>query len=280
MNPDRQSDLLFRGACVQLDVHHRDVGANLALAQDGIAAAAAQGADLCVLPEMWTTSFVNGPEEELLEASRQAEQRIAELSAELGIMIVGSAPHAVDGRVYNRAQVVDRGEVLGEYRKIHLFSPNAEHRYHEPGNSPLVVDTRLGRIGVAICYDIRFPELIRYYFYAGVELLVVPAQWPEARAVHWRSLLKARAIENEMYVIGCNRTGVEPSLKNPDEQQLFPGDSRIIDPMGTVLVAGEGAQAPLIAEIEPRKVRVMRRILPVAKDRRPEVYARLWQRSW
>ena len=280
MNPDRQSDLLFRGACVQLDVHLRDIDANLAQAQDGIAAAVAQGAELCVLPEMWTTSFVNGPDDELLAASRRAEERIAAQSADLGIMVIGSAPHAEDGRIYNRAQIFDRGEVLGEYRKIHLFSPNSEHRYHEPGNAPLVVDTRLGRIGLAICYDIRFPELIRYYFYAGAELLVVPAQWPEARAVHWRSLLKARAIENEMYVIGCNRTGVEPSLKNPDEQQLFPGDSRIIDPMGTVLLAGEGAQAPLLAEIEPRKVRVMRRALPIAKDRRPEVYARLWQQGF
>jgi predicted amidohydrolase len=272
-------DPLFVAACVQFDVGRAQVAANLERAERGVREAAASGAVLCVLPEMWTTSFVPEPEPTLLAESAAAEERMRAISAELGLMVVGSAPHLDGGKVFNRAQVLDRGQTLGEYRKIHLFSPNSEHRIHEPGNEPLVLDTRLGRIGVVICYDIRFPELIRYYFYEGVEVLLVPAQWPEARAAHWRSLVTARAIENEMYVIGTNRTGVEGSLKS-DESMLFPGDSRIVDPMGAVLVSGSGEDGPLLAEIEPRKVRVMRRILPVAKDRRPEIYARIWQRAW
>lgn len=280
MKSDQQTDPRFVAACIQFDVRRTEVATNLERAEKGIREACADGgAELCVLPEMWTTSFVDSPGDELLAASRDAEGRMQALSRELGAMIVGSAPHVDEGKIYNRAVVYDQGEVLGEYRKIHLFSPNAEHRIHEPGSHPLVLDTRLGRIGVVICYDLRFPELIRFYFYEGAEILLVPAQWPEARAAHWRSLLKARAIENELYVVGCNRTGSESSLKN-DESLVFPGDSRVIDPMGSVLAGGEGEDGPIVAEIEPRKVRVMRRILPVAKDRRPEIYARIWQKAW
>ena len=190
-----ESDTRFVAACVQFDVARGEPHANLARAERGLRQAAEAGATFCVLPEMWTTSFVSEWTSELEAASRDAEARVRALSAELGILVIGSAPHFEDGKVFNRAEVVDRGEVLGEYRKIHLFSPNAEHRIHEAGNEPLILDTRFGRVGVVICYDIRFPELIRYYFYEGVEILAVPAQWPEARAAHWRSLLTARAID-------------------------------------------------------------------------------------
>ncbi len=274
-----ESDTRFVAACVQFDVARGEPQTNLARAERGLRRAAEQGATFCVLPEMWTTSFVAEWTQGLADASREAEARVRALSRELGILVVGSAPHVEDGKVFNRAEVIDRGEVLGEYRKIHLFSPNAEHRIHEAGHDPLILDTRFGRVGVVICYDIRFPELIRYYFYEGVEILAVPAQWPEARAAHWRSLLTARAIENEIYVIGTNRTGTEPSMKS-DDSLVFPGDSRIVDPMGSILASGSGEEEPILAEVEPRKVRAMRRILPVAKDRRPEVYARIWKRAW
>jgi predicted amidohydrolase len=253
--------------------HNRDA------AEAGIRDAAANGARLVVLPEMWTTSFTPQITDTLLAAAQAADQHMIALSRELGIVIVGGGLHAEDGKHFNRALLVENGTERGEYRKIHLFSPNAEHRLHSPGSEPLVVDTRLGRIGVAICYDIRFPELIRYYFYRKTELLAVPAQWPEARAEHWRALLRARAIENEMFVAGCNRIGVEDSLKN-DDHLVFPGDSRIVDPMGEILAAGAGEPDPLVADIELRNVRLMRRILPVSRDRRPDLYWRLWNEAW
>ena len=156
----------------------------------------------------------------------------------------------------------------------HLFSANLEHRYHAAGDQPCVVDTDAGKIGVMLCYDIRFPELSRHYFHQGAEVLVVPGQWPEARAQHWRTLLRARAIENELFVIGCNRTGQEPSLRT-DEPVSFPGDGRIIDPMGEILATGNGDAGATLATIELRKVRTMRRVLPIAADLRPEVYKQL-----
>ena len=84
-----------------------------------------------------------------------------------------------------------------------------------------MVDTELGRLGVLVCYDLRFPELARYYFHSGVEVLVVPGQWPESRGQHWRTLLRARAIENEVFVVGCNRTGQEPSLRNGEPMPFW-----------------------------------------------------------
>ena len=269
----------FVAACIQFDVKRGDAAANLQAAEAGLRAAAGHDARLAVLPEMWTLSFLPDASPEALQASAAAEQRLAELSRELGMVVVGSAPFAADDGVFNRAVVYDHGEAIGEYRKIHLFSPNAEHRLHEPGDRPLVVDSSLGRMGVVICYDIRFPELMRYFFYKSAEFIVVPAQWPEARSSHWRILLKARAVENELFMIGCNRTGVEESLKNED-QLVFPGDSRIVDPMGEVIGSGSGASEPVLAEIQLRKVRTMRRIMPIAKDGRPPLYRTIWQELW
>ena len=256
-----------------------DVDQNLASAESAVRNAIDHGASLVVLPEMWTTSFVKEPTEELIREAREAEQNIAQLSKELEILIVGGGLAEENGKHYNCCSVVDRGRTLGTYRKIHLFSPNAEHRYLTPGEQPLILDTSVGRLGVMICYDIRFPELVRYYFHKEVEILAVPAQWPEARSDHWHTMLKARAIENQMFVIGCNRTGAEESLKN-GETLVFPGDSRIVDPMGEVLSRGGGEDEPVIAGLEMKKVRTIRRILPIGRDRQGQVYQNLWAPIW
>ena len=269
----------FIAACAQFHVRRGDVDGNLASAETALRAAADDGAQLVVLPEMWTTSFVKEPTQDLLREAKAAEQTITQISDELGLVVVGGGLEEEKGAFFNQCLVVDSGKVLGSYRKIHLFSPNAEHRHLRPGTAPLILDTRLGKLGVMICYDIRFPELVRYYFHMGVEVLVVPAQWPEARSDHWRTLLKARAIENQMFVLGCNRTGAEESLKN-EETLVFPGDSRIVDPMGGVLARGDGGEDPVLAEIQLKKIRTMRRILPVHRDRQAQVYRELWEPVW
>lgn len=269
----------FAAACVQFDVRAGDVAANRAAAEAGIGAAAAEGAQLIVLPEMWSTSFQERYSPAVVAAAAEAEEMLQLLSAEHGIVVVGSAIEVDGKRTFNTARVWNRGALSGSYRKIHLFSPNAEHKHFDAGESPLLVDTHIGRLGVLVCYDLRFPELARYYFHEGAEVLVVPAQWPEARAQHWRTLLRARAIENEVFVVGCNRTGQEPSLKT-DDQLLFPGDSRIVDPTGEVIASSSGADGPLVARIELRKVRTMRRILPVGRDQRPVVYRKLLESAW
>ncbi len=266
----------FRTACLQFDVQRGDVEANLTAAVSLLERAASENCALAVLPEMWTTSFLTEYDAEVLRASDRALDEIRKRSKAFDLLVIGGGPKQSNGRIYNTADVFDRGVQLGSYRKIHLFSPNNEHRHHAAGGEPLVLDTRLGRIGVVICYDIRFPELIRHFFHEGCDVLAVPSQWPEARADHWRSLVKARAIENQLYVVGCNRTGVDESLRKPGESLPFPGDSRIVDPMGAVVAEGAGESGIIAAQVELRRVRAMRRIMPVAKDRRPDVYRRIW----
>ncbi|MGC6486179.1 MAG: nitrilase-related carbon-nitrogen hydrolase [Planctomycetota bacterium] len=264
----------YLAAAVQFDVVAGDVDANVAEMKRGVEDAVGAGAKLCVLPEMWPTSFLPEFDASTLEASATAERALQELSEEHGVVLVGSSVEAHGDQLFNTAHVYERGEVRGSYRKIHLFSPNLEHRHHAAGHEPCIVDTELGRLGVLICYDLRFPELSRYYFHCGVEVLVVPGQWPESRGQHWRTLLRARAIENEVFVVGCNRTGQEPSLRN-GESMPFSGDGRVVDPTGELLATGKGDAGPVIGPIELRKVRTMRRILPVAADLRPEVYRKL-----
>ncbi|MCA8978206.1 MAG: carbon-nitrogen family hydrolase [Planctomycetes bacterium] len=276
---DHDDDQLFTAACVQFDVRPGDVAENLASVRAGLEEAAEAGARLCVLPELWSTSFSAACSKELLDEAEAAEQELRNLSGQHHMVIVGSTVEAEGGAIYNTAYVHDDGNTIGSYRKVHLFSPNAEDRYHTAGESPLVLDTSVGRVGVMICYDLRFPELGRYYLRTGAEIVVVPGQWPEARSQHWRTLLRARAIENEVFVIGCNRTGQEPSLKT-NEPMTFPGDGRIVDPTGEILASGSGEAGAVVAEIERRKVRTMRRILPVERDQRPSVYRRLFEEVW
>lgn len=265
----------FLAACVQFDVRPGDVAANRASMRAGVEEAVAAGARLCVLPELWSTSFLAQVDEATCAEAEQAEQELIDLSREHGLVVIGSTIEVASETIFNTAHVYQRGECLGSYRKIHLFSPNLEHRRHGRGNAPCLVDSELGRIGVMICYDLRFPELSRYYFHQAADLLVVPGQWPEARAQHWRTLLRARAIENQMFVIGCNRTGQEPSQRN-GEPMAFPGDGRIVDPTGEVIAAGSGEAGAIVASIELRKNRTMRRILPIARDQRPSVYRTLF----
>jgi predicted amidohydrolase len=269
------ADREFQAACVQFDVRPGDVAANASAMQAGVEEAVAAGARLCVLPEMWATSFLPQFDDDVVQQAAAAEAELRELSHGLRLVLVGSNAEVVDGAVYNTARVWDCGELRGSYRKIHLFSPNLEHRRHAAGDMPCVVESSLGRLGVMICYDLRFPELARYYFHQGVEVLCVPGQWPEARSQHWRTLLRARAIENQMFVVGCNRTGQEPSQRN-GEPMAFPGDGRIVDPIGDVLAAGSGDAGAIVATIAPRQVRTMRRILPIARDVRPDVYEALF----
>lgn len=266
-------------ACVQFDVHRGDVDANWASAADGLEEAAEAGARLCVLPEMWSTSFLADYGDELVARAEAAEQRLLDLSQRLSLVVVGSSiEKAPNGERFNCARVLDCGRELGRYRKVHMFSANAEHRHLRAGESPLVVDSSAGRLGVLIGYDLRFPDLSRYYFHKDVEILVVPAQWPEVRSQHWRTLLRARAIENVLFAIGSNRTGHDASLKS-EEALSFLGDGRIIDPTGEVLASGSGDAGALVATLDLRTARTMRRILPVHRDERPSVYRRLWDET-
>jgi len=141
-----------------------------------------------------------------------------------------------------------------------------EDRYLAAGDQPALCEgTPWGTTALAICYDLRFPELFRTYALAGARLVLLPAQWPAPRNDHWRTLLRARAIENQCVVAGCNRVGA-------DHNNFFGGASAVIGPWGELLVEGSDRAALLVAEVNFDAVEEARRRIPILSDRRPECY--------
>ena len=176
------------------------------------------------------------------------------------------------GKVSNTSFLFNAaGEQAGLYRKTHLFSLLHEDAHMAPGDHLTVVDTPWGRVGLAICYDIRFPELFRTYALKGAEIVFCPMAFPYPRLDHWRILVRARAIENQMFIAGINHVGSEDF--GADGEVTYFGDSVIIDPWGrTVIEAGETDEMLLTATIQMDQVKEIRAKMTVLKDRRPELY--------
>jgi predicted amidohydrolase len=261
----------FQAGFVQFDIQRGAVRKNAATVLKGLTRLAEDKVKLAVLPEMWTSGHVPEDLTRLVEESEQAMQDVRKLARRHRMVVVGSSYERSGKSIYNTAYVVDAdGSVIGQYRKIHLFSPGDEHLHFQPGAGPLLVSSAVGKLGVTICYDLRFPELYRNLTEAGAEVIVVPAQWPVERVAHWETLLRARAIENQVFVIGCNRTGTD--RRSPTVTLRFPGASAILDPWGRTLAQGKSKAAMLHAEIDLSIIDEVRKRIPVWKDRNVGAY--------
>lgn len=259
----------------QFNIKNGDFAANLAVVQTMAAQAAQRGTDMLLLPELWAMgSVVEDAGGELVGGMAYVQneraavhEAIAQLAREHQLHIVGSdlALNA-KGEMTNTAVFINpHGQAIASYDKIHLFQLMGEHHHLSGGDKLALVDTNWGKMGLSICYDLRFPELFRAYALAGAQLVLLPAQWPHPRLAHWRTLLRARAIENQMFIVACNRTG-------KDEQYHFFGHSTIIDPWGDIVVeAGEGEML-LTATVDMDVVTAVRQRIPIFADRRPELY--------
>jgi omega-amidase len=251
----------------QIDIALADPEANLKKADLWTAEAARRGSEVVVFPEMWTTGF-EWPK--LRQLSTQSEAVVAEVAAlarKHQVWLNGSLL-AVDetGQPANTSIFFDpTGQVAGLYRKVHLFGLMDEDRYLAAGQRLTTVETPWGQSGLAICYDLRFPELFRTYALQGVTIVYLPAEWPHPRLAHWQTLLRARAIENQMYMVGVNRVG-------RDSASEFFGHSAIIDPWGNAVMEGGESELLLTATIETDVVTEVRRKITVFKDRRPGLY--------
>lgn len=224
--------------------------------------------DLIVLPELWNTGYALQTIDKL--ADPEGEESRAWLSAfarRHGVYVVGgSIAEKRSGKVYNTMLVFNRlGEELGSYSKIHLFRLMEEEKHLAPGERKVTFELGGTTAGAAICYDIRFPELTRSLALQGAKLLIVAAEWPYPRLHHWRTLLMARAIENQMYVIGCNRIGTSGS-------DSFFGHSMIIDPWGEIVAENSEREEIVTGTIDLSSVDEIRSRIPVFSDRRPSLY--------
>ncbi|MBI5668203.1 MAG: carbon-nitrogen family hydrolase [Chloroflexi bacterium] len=229
--------------------------------------AARRGSHLLVLPELWSTGYALDQSRELAAVLNTGMfTQMGTVAQQNKIALVGSILEKRGQEVSNSAPFfAPNGRMLGIYRKLHLFRLMDEDKWLQPGQSPLAMDLPWGNTALAICYDLRFPELFRRYAVEGARLIVIPAEWPLERVEHWRALLRARAIENQCYIVACNAAG-------QTGETVFGGHSMIIDPWGKTVV--EGGEAPLLltAEIEMDVVDEVRRRIPVFDDRRDDVY--------
>ena len=226
--------------------------------------------DTAVLPETWNLGFF--PHEGLFELSDREGERtksfLSSLSRELDMNIVGGSVARTDGKcVRNTSYVYSRkGELLSYYDKTHLFSPMDEDKFFQKGDHTSLFTLDGIKCGVIICYDIRFPELVRTMALGGMDVLFVVSQWPKVRIPHLDVLTRARAIENQMYLVLSNSAG------RAGETQ-YGGSSRIIDPWGNVMAISEGEKENIVsANLDMSVVSDIRNSINVFSDRRSELY--------
>ncbi|MEV0180414.1 carbon-nitrogen family hydrolase [Streptomyces sp. NPDC050625] len=222
--------------------------------------------DLVVLPELWTTgAFAHeefGREAEPLEGPTYEE--MAKAAGEAGVWLhAGSIPERdPDGPLYNTSLVFSpSGDLVAAYRKIHRFGFDKGEAVMMGAGQDLVTVRLPGTtLGVATCYDLRFPELFRGLVDAGAETLVIPAGWPERRRAHWTLLARARAVENQAFVLACGTAGTNGRVPQA-------GHSIVVDPWGDVLAEAGAEEQVLTVEFDPARVATIREQFPALKDR-------------
>ncbi|MFZ5352446.1 MAG: carbon-nitrogen family hydrolase [Bacillota bacterium] len=224
--------------------------------------------DVIMLPEMWTTAYeLEGIKSICDVEGKPSLDIISSRAKSHGINILaGSFANLIDDKVYNSAYVLNRyGDTIGHYNKIHLFRLMKEDKYITAGKQLCVFEINDIKCGLIICYDLRFPELSRRLALEGINILFVPAQWPKAREQHWMTLLTARAIENQIFVVAVNRAGSRAD-------DVFAGCSMVIDPWGEVLFKADYKEQIHNIEIDLNKIEEVRSKINVYKDRVPELY--------
>jgi predicted amidohydrolase len=258
-------------ALAQVAVTPGQMTENEARVADAAHRVAGEGVDLLVLPEMWPTGY------DLARAAAQAASLgegafavMQRLAVAHGFHVTGTALESnPGGRPYNTAALYGPdGDLLGAYRKVHLWAPLGEAEKMNSGTELPTFELPWGRTALSICYDLRFPEMWRRYASQGARLVIIPAAWPSRRIEHWRLLLRARAVENQCCVVGCNRAG--GGWDAGDDR--FGGYSAAVDPWGRVLAEGGDEPGLLLARLDLGEVARARRLFPFWDDRRPEVY--------
>jgi omega-amidase len=259
---------VLRVVAAQLEIALGQREKNIEHARRLLDEAKKQGAELVLLPELWTTGYdLERVAEHGVDLTGETQNSIAELAREFEVYLCGSTLERKDGKYFNTQTVYSpAGELLARYRKLHLFAPLNEPTFLAPGVESVTIDLPWGRAGLAICYDLRFPELFRSYAVAGAQLMLVCAEWPHPRLEHWRTLLRARAIENQAFVVACNAVGEVSG-------NVFFGHSMIINPSGEIVAEAGESETTLFAELDLSQVDQIRAQFPVLADRRVGLYS-------
>ncbi|QHW34425.1 carbon-nitrogen family hydrolase [Paenibacillus rhizovicinus] len=260
----------MRLALVQMHVDAGNPDANFERLQSKLeeAVSGESKPELIMLPEMWNTGYALERIDEIADPEGQRTKAMLSSFAKAhAVQLIGGsiAEKRADG-VYNTMYVFnEQGELTSQYSKIHLFRLMDEEKHLKAGEELGQLEAGGAPAGMMICYDIRFPELARKLALGGAKAMFVPAQWPNPRLHHWRTLLTARAIENQMFVIACNRCGTSG-------ESTFFGHSLILDPWGEIIAEAGEEETIVRAEIDLALVDAVRAKIPVFEDRRPTLY--------
>ena len=252
----------MRIAAVQHDIVWEDRAANFARLAPLVARAAGAGAEFVLLSETFSTGFSMTPGIGEPEGGPSA-QFLAEQAAAHGVWVGGSCPEiAADGPLpYNSFVLAGPDGTVHRYRKLHPFTHGGEHERFRAGEKPVTVEVGGLRVTPFVCYDLRFADVF-WHAALDTDVYLVTANWPAARRLHWQTLLQARAIENQAYVVGCNRVGTA------GDGTGHAGDSRIVSPMGELLATAAGVETVLVADVDPAEVTATRGRLRFLADRR------------
>lgn len=257
-------------ACVQMDVCHCDKDANIKKALSMARSALSEGAEVIVFPEVFSTGFCYGDIDHLAETHNGfTVSCLCDFSRTNNCVIVASMIEKdVSGPktlYYNLGFCIENGNVVGNYRKTHPFKK--EGKFFEAGNSikPIKLTKTNLKIGLEICYELRFPEVSRKLVLEGADILITIAEFPKPRRHIWKTLATARAIENQIPHIACNCTG-----EGPDSS--FFGGSLIIDALGEPCVEADEAECVIIHTLDLDDVKNVRSNIPAFDDRNPHLY--------
>lgn len=255
-----------------------DKNENLNKAESMVRQAVAEaGANVVALPEIFNGPYsIEAMKETAEPENGPSSQRLAALAKELGIVIIGgSIAEKEDDLVYNTSYTFDeKGNCIGRHRKMHLFDVDIpggisfqESSVVAPGNDVTVFDTTYGRFGVAICYDMRFPELMRLMVQEGAEMILVPAAFNTTTGpAHWHETIKMRAVDNQVHFAAA------APARNTEATYPAYGFSKIVDPWGTVLAETDEKENIISARISPERQETVRQQLPLLKHRRHDIY--------
>jgi len=225
----------------------------------------AREADLVILPEMWNIGFMSF-DYYLTEAEGKEGPtltRMRKIAESLKVYLhTGSFVERVEGKHFNSSYLISpQGEILANYRKLHLFGYNSkESRILDRGDQITVVKTPLGNFGLATCYDLRFPELFRHMVEKGAEIFLVCSAWPYPRLEHWIMLNRVRALENQCFLVSANSVGM-------NRETQFVGHSMIVNPWGVIMSSGGDEEVILRADLDMKDLRGARERFPALVDR-------------
>jgi len=260
----------------QLNIEWEDKPANFERVRSLLRKRRISPRSLVILPEMFATGFTMSARDVAESENGPTTDFLQQIATRTRSYVLGGFARQTDESVFNEAVCVSpSGDYIARYAKLHPFSPGGESDHYSAGDKITLFRCANLKVAVFICYDLRFPEAFRAAVAQGAEVIVVIANWPSRRHLHWTALLQARAIENQAYVIGVNRCGHDPKFD-------YAGGSVMFDPHGRKLAQAGSRESLLSAKLDPKLPSQWRKEFPVLNDIRPSLFkncARLARRD-